>query len=255
MQTDKRNKVWLAWLDKNGQALFKNFLISQFWIGLCWPILSSGSLSEESDTKENPMYALGANKTVGYGAVTQTAGTVITRTVPPARNAYTHITCVKYTAAGTAHTVTVMRPYGKTTLSSAALAAQAVINLTADSGVTPPGAIAANDYLVIEKPDGTYHTAVVSSVAALAITLTANVPTGGFASGATVWFMGAPADHVDALFSGIASATTTYSEDVGSIRATLNKYEPMIVHSNNATAAGTLQQVSAAYSRDCSAIA
>lgn len=201
------------------------------------------------------MYAIAANKDFGFGSLTQTAGTPIVRTVNPVRNAYTHITCVKYTAAGTAHTVVIMRPYAKTTLSAAAAAGQAVINITADSGVTPPGAIAANDYLVIEKPDGTFFTGLVSSVATLAITLTANVPTGGLSSGATVWFMGAPGDHTDAQYSGTASTTVTYSDDCGSVRGTINKYEPMLVYSANGTAAGTLQQVSGVYSNTVGAVA
>ena len=196
------------------------------------------------------MISLALNKTFSYGKVTQTADTVITRTIPPSYNAFTHITNLKYTAAGTAHTVTVMRPLAApTTLTSAAAASQAVINVAALAG-----SLAANDYLVIEKPDGTYHTGIVSSVSTLAVTLTANVPSGGFASGAKVWNLGVAADHTNLVFNGIASATTTYNDYVSSVAATVFKEQPMIVYSNNATAAGTLENVSGGYSPSVSAV-
>jgi hypothetical protein len=184
---------------------------------------------------------------VRYGKKTETADTAIVRTIPPHKTSsgdrsYTRLTSLFYRCGTTAHTLTVMRPLGTTTLSAAALAAQAVINLVAD-----PGSIAANDYLVIEKPDGTFHTAIVSSVATLAITLTANVPTGGFASGAKVWFMGVAADQSDDVYELPASTLTKYEDAAVGFAGTAGSYEPLIVYIDNGTAAGFLQQVCAAY--------
>lgn len=188
-------------------------------------------------------------KTWGFGKLTQAFGTAIVRTIQPVINHYTHLSSLKYLAAGTAHTITVMRPLGRTTLSAAADANQAVINLTAD-----PGSIAGNDYVVIAKPDGTFHTGVVSSVNSLAVTLTANVPTGGFANGAIVWFMGVAGDHTNSQFDGTASTLVSHGDGISSLFGTLDDYAPMIVYSNNATAAGTLQQVSGFYSPNVPAV-
>lgn len=202
------------------------------------------------------MLALGASRAISFGKLSQTAGTAIVRTIPPMRNMFTHLAGFRYTAQGTAHVVTVMRPFGSSTLSAAAASGQAVVNITADAQAgTGGGALAANDYVVIEKPDGTYHTGVVSSVSTLAVTLTANVPAGGFSSGAVIWFFGVAADHTDAQFNGYASATTPYADRIGGVRGTTKKYEPLIIYSPNATAAGTLESASVVYAKDTGAVA
>lgn len=209
----------------------------------------------------------------GFGVKTETADTVITRLIPPVRRAFTRLTGVHYRAGGTAHTLTVMRPLNKTTLTAAAAAAQAVINIAADPGDYPTGsrvadnAIAANDYVVIELADGTHHIGVVSSVASLAITLTANLPTGGAASGATVWFFGIITDlnPCDGLahpqFTLTASTATVLGDQPGEAVAGIvgtvphpstfsgmnGKNMPMILHSGNATAQGWIESCTVAY--------
>ena len=155
---------------------------------------------------------------------------------------------LSYTNSTTAHTLSFLKHYAKTTLSSAAAAGQAVVNITADAAASlTPGAIAAGDVLVIQKPDGTWHTGQVSSVSTLAITLTANVPTGGFNSGATVFFMGAAADVVGTGdFALAASATTALSDTEAGVYSG-NEDGPLVVESNNATAAGTLDFLNAVW--------
>ena len=186
---------------------------------------------------------------VRLGSKTAAAGTAIVRTIDPYKTAmpparyFTRLSSFSYRAGATAHTLTVMKPIAATTLASAAAAAQPVIALTAD-----PGSIAANDYLVIEKPDGTFHTAVVLSVAGLDITLTANVPAGGFATGAKVWFLGVPGDQsADDKYELPASATTRLADYVAGWNASVDRYEPIVLHVDNATNAGVMQQTCAAY--------
>jgi len=205
------------------------------------------------------------NSVASYRATgkTQNAGTVIDVVIPPYAGYRTALTYLAYSLGSTAHTVTVMRPLGKTTLSAAALAAQAVINLTADPGAagqllaspygeipTAANAIAGSDYVVIKNPTtGIYNLYVVSSVATLAITLTANVPTGGFNIGQDVWFFGVAADTEQALWNltPTVSARNTYSNGGNALFVTPDINQPLILHSTNGTAAGTFDLVTANY--------
>lgn len=199
-------------------------------------------------------------KTLSLGKTTQTAGTVITLLVPPQANLRTKLAKLAVTVGATAHTLTIMRPLGRTTASSAAAASQAVINLTADPGDyssvrTADNAIAANDYLVFKHPDNTYSFDIVSSVSSLAITMTTNFPTLGIASGAPVWFMGITTDtnpndaRAHQAWTLPASGVQTFSaaHDRCSFFESLNVNEPMIIHINNATNASVLEYVEAYY--------
>lgn len=186
----------------------------------------------------------------GFGKLTQTAGTVISRLIPPKSGNITRLTKLVYTADTTAHTVTVCRPIGtRVKLSSGASAGQAVINLSADPGPSGNG-IAANDFICLKHDDGVYRLHKVSSVSTLAITLTANLSVVASAN-QPVWFFGAIADtdpnigEAHNSLRGIASATTTYEDapDGAGLFASHNTFEPLLVQSNNATAAGTLEQL------------
>ena len=193
----------------------------------------------------------------GFGKATQNADTVITRGIPPKRQAngpplYTRITSLRYTAAGTAHTLTVMRPFGRTTLTAAANSGQAVVNIAADPTVNAaPGALAANDYVCLQQSDGTYLFTTVSSVAVLAITLNTNL-TAAAASGAYFWSFGVVGDG-HPQFPLTASTTLDFDDTtipgldgygfIGSDQA----FQPLIVHSNNATAQGTIEAVAGCY--------
>lgn len=187
-------------------------------------------------------------------AHTETAATAIVDIIPPRKGAKARLRKYVYTPGATTHTLTVMCPQGRTTLSAAALAAQAVVNLTADPGTgTTSGAIAAADYLVIEKPFSagsprTFHIAKVSSVATLAITLTANVPTGGFSSGAAVWFFGAAADAQHPTFALTTGAQRTPIDDSWyGLCGPTGQDMPILMYSDNATNAGTLNYAQGIY--------
>lgn len=217
----------------------------------------------------------------GYGKLTQTAGTVITRLLRPFANMFTRLLYAAYTAGATAHTLTVMRPLGVTTFSADADSGQAVVNITADPGAystntggvprTANNPIAANDFVVYECADGTFALDTVSSVSTLAITLSNNVPTGGVKSGGKFWFFGIITDTnpADALahpqYTLAANTVTTLggtaSESVGGVVGTIahgplfsslagydGKYQPLILHSGNATNAGVLEEAISLYS-------
>lgn len=186
----------------------------------------------------------------GLGYDTENAGTVIIQRVDPRKNLFSRVFKFGYKAGSTEHTGTWLREYGRTTLSAAALASQAVIALTADPGTgTTPGAIAANDYLVIEKPDGTFHTAKVSSVASLNITLTANVPTGGFDSGAVVWFFGAEGDgHPQYVLD--ASTLVEIGDGYAGVVGSPKTYSPLLFHSDNASNAGKFRYATIGYTAE-----
>jgi hypothetical protein len=130
-------------------------------------------------------------------------------------------------------------------------------------------AIAANDYVVIELPDGTLYTDTVASVSSLNVTMNGTLPTGGASSGAKVWFFGITTDTnpCDGLahpaYNALASVVTTLGDikgdEVAGFIGTVahpstfsgmdGKGQPIIVYSNNATAAGTLDRVVAAHSQ------
>lgn len=195
--------------------------------------------------------AFGGN---GSGKLTQTAGTRIRYLIAPYIGAITRLTKLVYTAAGTAHTLTGVRPIGNTTTTAATAAAGTVINLTADPN--PSGnAIAANDLLAVRETDGVTRLYTVSSVSTLAITLTAGL-TAGVASGGKVWSFGITTDTdprtglAHPTFAAPASAQTTYQDSDSGVLATLGQDEPILFDSNNATAAGTLDYLTYAYTRN-----
>lgn len=195
----------------------------------------------------------------GLGQRTVAFGTTIDALVPPSptgRQGYTRITKIVYTAAGTAHTITLLRSLGTTTVASTAAAGQAVVNLTAQP--TSGNDVAANDYLAIRRAaDGITRLYKVSSVSTLAITMTANLGTGaGLAAGDKVWHFGISSDTdprtgaAHETLRGVVSATSTYSEDSSGVIASIGTDEPIMVQSNNATATGFLEQVSYSYTKE-----
>lgn len=183
-----------------------------------------------------------------FGTKTASAGTVITRVIPPKTGARTRATGFSYIAAATAHTLSFMVCMdGTTALTTDAESGQAVINLNRLPQASDGSAIAANDWVVLRYEDGSWSEHMVSSLSGLAVTLSANL-TAKVLSGSTVYFMGAPADHANRQFTCAASVTT---QIVGSPTAPLAAGaavgSPMVVHSNNATNAGTLTWLSFAY--------
>lgn len=195
----------------------------------------------------------------GDGGKTQTAGTVIQYLVPPDPRGFTRITNFQYILGSTAHTVTFLRPLGKTTVASAGATGQAVCNITADPGVAAAyggisNAIAANDFVAIKTAsDGVTRLYKVSSVATLAITMTANL-TVAVAAGDEFWFFGITTDTDGRTGSAhpallpTVSVTSTYTDREGGVVASIAKNEPILINSSNGTTAGTILGVNWAYS-------
>lgn len=209
----------------------------------------------------------------GYGKKTAAAGSGIAILVEPMPNAYTAITNIVATVGTTAHTVTVMRPIGSTTLASATAAGTSGLVLSADPGnyvstsgsnargvtySTSGNAIAANDYVVIETPDGAFFmTYILAGTVYNALQMKDNAPAiTGLAAGAKCWFYGIATDTnpVDAqahpAFNTVVSTSgqtigNTAGEANGTLVQSFGKYEPLIVRQDNATVAGTIERVNA----------
>lgn len=195
--------------------------------------------------------------------------------VQPAPGAFTHVSSLIYTAGTTAHDVVVLRPLNWTYLTEAAGVNDTTVVIADDPGVystnyryplsgavTKPtsvadNAIAANDYVAFQRLDGTWHVSTVASVSGLTVTLntaTPNVTGAGAAKYAMVYFFGVAADvnpqtglaHL--AFKSTASTKVEFFAQNGSSSACgLNPYDPLIIYSGNATAAGTLNAASGFY--------
>jgi hypothetical protein len=194
--------------------------------------------------------AFGGN---GGGSKTAAANTEITFLVPPDVRGYTRVTKAVYRSGSTAHTLTTMRPLGRTTAAAVAAISQAVVSLTAQpqSGNN----VAANDYIAIRhSADGVTRLYKVSSVSSLDITMTANF-TVAVAAGDKVWFFGAIGDtdpltgYAHPTFLPPASATTTFEDREAGIVATHAKDDPIAVHSGNATAQSWLELTAWTYTQ------
>lgn len=189
------------------------------------------------------------------GYHTETAGTVITEVIPPKLRAKSRITRLVYEAGTTAHTPRILMPLARTTLTAAAAASQAVINVAAVS-LTPtatpqnpsPSAesIAASDYLIFKNADGGYDYGIVSSVSSLAITLTASLAT-ALVSGAPVWCCYELGRNTHLTVDGTASAFTTMEDPIAGLCTSWLRDSPLLFHSGNATAAGFLHHLGGYY--------
>lgn len=190
---------------------------------------------------------------LGYG--TATAGTVINKLVPPNARGFTRVSTLKVTAGATAHTLTAMRPIGDSTVTAVAAASQAVLNVAAEMG--PSGnTLAANDLLAIRSSaDGITRLYTVSSVSTLQITLTGNLTT-ALAIGDSVWNFGVAANTDPVIgaahpgFNIAAGAQTSLTDDVGGVIASHEHDQPILLQDNNATNAGSIDQVSYSYTID-----
>jgi hypothetical protein len=218
-------------------------------------------------------------------------GTVITSLVQSANRLKTKVTRAKYTAGGTAHTLTFLRPLGSkvnppgpqgagnrlcNAYATAAVAAGATsiilnrdpgayaANFLTDRGagaapLTADNLIASGDLLGIETAvPGVLYLATVSGSpvtnadGTVTVTITA-APTGGIPKYGQVFFFGTTTDvdprtgEAHPQFSGTASVTTDLFADGGSVVESVEVDEPMLFHSNNATATGTLELISGMY--------
>jgi hypothetical protein len=190
----------------------------------------------------------------GRGQLTATAGTKITRLIPALVGGFTRLIQLVYAASTTAHTLTVLRSLGRTRANANAAAGQPNVVLQADPGPTGDG-IAAGDWVVIRTAaDNVCRLYVVSSWTSgtSTLVLTTNLVAAVTARD-SVWLMGVEADtdprtgEAQPSFPAAASATTTYSDSNVGLVGSNNADEPLVVVSNNATAAGTLELTTFGY--------
>ncbi len=186
----------------------------------------------------------------GYGSLTNTAGTPTVRVCPPKIGYFTRVTSWIYDNAATAHTVTPMVPLEKCLVSTDAAAGQAVIKFDHIPTNTAGAKIASGDWFVVKDEAGIFGSYLVSSVSALAVTITASrgsADGSGFVNkipaGRIIWYFGSPTtDHAKRGYTMKASVVTTMPP--GNWCTTPNKHEPILVHDDNGTNAGTLTALS-----------
>lgn len=186
----------------------------------------------------------------GKSKLTATADTVIV-TACGGDVGYTNILNISYTAAGTAHVGTLMRAatYAKVTAEVAAAGASVVVDKILYDGAG--NSIAASDYVAVRLDNGDWHLSLVTSwtVGTLTIVLTTAVPANRkILKGAEIFCYGVPGDamHAANQLTLTASATTNFPALAGQeIVICKNRFPkcPIIFHSTNATAAGTLNMI------------
>lgn len=178
----------------------------------------------------------------------------------------------KYTVGAATHTVTFMRTMATTKVKTAAIAGATSLviardpgnysaNATADGKAYTPSVannlVAANDWLAVLKPDGTwlvFQPSAASTGTDGSVTLTVSaLPTGGIAANAPVHFFGAAGDtdpktnEAHPSYGPTASATTAYDAQGGSLVETVYPGDAMLFNSDNPTATGTLEYIAGIY--------
>ena len=194
------------------------------------------------------------------GTKTANAGTAFYAAIPPKSGAYTKIHRLVYTTGTTAHTLSILKAQGKTTTSAAAAASDTALTLTSinpavdASGASLSENLAASDFIVVQHSDGTWGAYLISAINTTTKVVTINALAKAVASGAVVYAMHelARTTGKDSIqITTTASSTQTFETYApeGGIASSAGENEPLIVHSNNATAAGSVVHLSAIYSR------
>jgi len=200
-------------------------------------------------------------KFLPLGYKTATAATIIQQNVPPIGVGYRSVLLrAVYTAAATAHTLSMLYPAtsagghapaaatllgSKNTASAAAAAAQAVVNVT-NTPLDPAGnAAAANDVVAYQVADGTWEFNTIASVATKAITLTTNLAKAMLILG-KFRILGILADGYNMQLPCGANATTEW-EDENGVLMHPDMNEPCVIQGSNGTNAGFLLQANIAY--------
>lgn len=203
------------------------------------------------------------------GRISVGFGTVINAVVPPNRDKRTRIASLNYLPAGTAHTLTFLRPIGKTGFTAATAAAGTVLSIIRNPGPDGTGLagasptnndypqgnsanlLAGSDLVAIREVDGVTRIYTASAVTGLSVTVGAL--TAGVDTTSTMWMLGVLADTEPATGLAhptrltVASALNTYSGTVSGVLATHKVDEPILIQSDNATATGAFNSVEYAY--------
>lgn len=191
----------------------------------------------------------------GRGKKTAAAGTRIRALVPGDKHGYTYIPFFRYTVSTTAHTLTLMRGQsrGKATAAVAEGGTALIVDTALKDGAG--NAIAANDVVAYETVNNGWVLDTVSGWDATSktITLTTGPATGsgGIAKGAKVVAFGVAGDanHADYQFASGTSTTASFPAvaNAGPLCKGADINDPVVFDSDNATAAGTLEQICAEY--------
>lgn len=199
-----------------------------------------------------------ARGSFNLGNKTDTAGTAFYGAIPPKAGAYTRVLRCVYTAGGTVHTLQFLRAQGQTVTTASSAANGTTLTLSSISlaydhnGNSLSENLAANDYVVVAHSDGSWGAYKISAVNGLVITI--NNLAKAVASGAVVYGMyeisrttGKEAIQIRT----VASATTVFEtvDPAGGIASSDGTSEPLMYYSDNATAAGYINQLTAVYSR------
>lgn len=206
------------------------------------------------------MLALNAISAFGRGKKTETAATRIRVLVPGDPHGFTYLSFLRYTVSTTAHTLTMMR--GQTHSKAAAAAAAAAVEIVVEDAMLDAAgnALAASDLVAIELDDGSWHLGIVDTSGWTAgtktITLTSGtaIPAGrSVLAGAAVISYGVAGDsgHANYQLATGTSATVNYPAvaNAGPLAKSPQRNSPIIIDSDNATAAGTIEAVSAVYAK------
>jgi hypothetical protein len=204
----------------------------------------------------------------GYGTTTASANTAIVALIEPMRNAYTVLTGFSLTCGNTAHTLTVMRPLGSSTIATSVAAAGTNCVLATNPGTyvaksQSNNVIASQDWFVIQLDDGTFYMPVAkasntgSNTSVSSLTLTTAAFPQSAAAGNKVWWFGVHGDvnvadnMAHPSFVGTANTAVVLgnaqAHNIAGLVATAGKFEPMILHVGNATNAGTIDWATAIY--------
>lgn len=176
----------------------------------------------------------------GYGSLTQTAGTAITRVVPARGGEWGYVSGWLYRPAATAHTLTHLTSQDQVIVDTDAASGGTTITVNRLPIAFDGGVLANTDWLIVEDENGYQIAYLLTSVNGNVLT----VPTlsSKLLADSRVWLMGTPSDHANRQILTVANADNTFYGNRNS-RAAISsaKNTPILVHSDNATNAGNLK--------------
>lgn len=217
-----------------------------------------------------------------FTAKTANAGTAITQLIPPRGRRRIKVTQCDYSVTtNPGHVLYFMNVLDKVTLKAAAASADTTLllsrmpgaysqNASADGQAVPSVSnnnISSGDYISYQQADGTWaiNTAGNATLNANGTVSLADIGTAvsaaGISNGTTIFFHGLGTDtnprtglaNDKLTFGSTNNVTLSFpsnsSINVSSIAESPRQREPMIVLSNNTSAAGTLERLSGVYGR------
>ena len=196
--------------------------------------------------------------TFSLSSATAGAGTAIQKLIRGADGLITRINNITYTSAGTAHTITIMRPVASTTVDGGSNSGDSTLDVANLGAMRVTNSdsielIATSDYIAWINTDGKYQFDTVGSVSGNTVTTTSSLGT-AVADGAPVWIFGELGRATHVTLSPPVSTTTSIDCRISAgqpgqvnTNVRVGSGDPLIISSSNATAAGTIVSVSGEY--------